>query len=208
MRVHAVTFDALPDAHQLAEWAALSQRIDRLHLRFPDKHAADVYRLTDELLRRGAVKDKLVMHDRLDVALLLDLPAVQCGYRSPPVAIIRNKYPQLTIGASVHSVEEAVQADRAGADYVLFGHVFPTASKAGRPAKGLALLHKVARCVRVPVIAIGGITPSHIKDVAAAGARGVAVQSGIFRADAPLAAAQAYIDAAQHISMHKEEDPC
>lgn len=193
MNVHAVTLDVIPDDEQLNEWTALSRLVDRLHLRFPEKNAADVYRIADALLRRGASKQKLIMHDHLDVALLLSLPAVQCGHRSPPIAAIRDKFPHLTIGASVHSVQAAAEAVQAGADYVLFGHVFPTASKEGQPAQGLARLREVVRTVYVPVIAIGGITPNRLVDVAATGAHGVAVQGGVFHACAPLEAAQAYI---------------
>lgn len=192
MRIHAVTLDQQGKNQQLEQWAHVSHIVDRLHLRFPNKNAADVYRITDELLKRGAKRDRLVVHDRLDIALLLDVPTVQLGYRSPPVAVVRRRFPQLTLGVSVHSVHEAVQASQQGADYVLYGHVFETASKAGLPPQGLASLQEVVRRVPIPVVAIGGITPERLADVAKTGAQGVAVQSGIFQAEDPLQAAKKF----------------
>lgn len=197
MNVHAVTYDVIPDDKQLDQWAALTRLVDRFHLRFPAKNAAEVYRITQALLQRSAVQDNLVMHDHLDVAFLLSLPTVQCGHRSPPIEAVRDKFPRLTIGASVHSVQEAKEAEKAGADYVLFGHIFPTASKAGRPAQGLARLKEVVINVGVPVIAIGGITPARLPKIAATGAQGVAIQSGIFRANSPLETARAYVEQAR-----------
>lgn len=200
MRIHAVTLDQKGNDQQLELWVRLSHVVDRLHLRFPNKHAADVYRITDELLKRGARKGTLVVHDRLDIALLLDLPTVQLGYRSPPAAVIRRRFPQLTLGVSVHSVPEAIQASRQGADYVLFGHVFETASKDGLPPRGLASLEEVARRVSIPVIAIGGITAERLADVAKTGAQGVAVQSGIFQTENPLQAAKIFRKKGQALS--------
>lgn len=210
MNIHAVTLDVIPNDEQLTEWAELSRIVHRLHLRFPKRTAADVYRITNELLRRGAVKRKLVMHDHVDVAVLLSLPAVQCGRRSPPTKAVRAAFSHLTIGASVHSIEEAVQAEQDGADYLLFGHVFPTASKPGLPAQGLARLAEVARRVQLPVVAIGGITPDRLTDVAAAGAQGAAVQSGIFGAPSPLEAARIYVEQARRaaLTLDEEEPQC
>ncbi len=193
MNIHVVTPDVTPDDERLAEWAALARIVHRLHLRFPMKTPADVYRIAHALLQRGAPAERLVIHDHVDVAWLLSVPAVQCGRRSPPAAAVRDKFPTLTIGVSVHSVQEALQAERAGADYVLFGHVFPTASKAGRPAQGLARLREVTRSVRLPVMAIGGVTPRRLAGLAAAGAAGAAVQRGVFGARDPLQAARAYV---------------
>ena len=93
---------------------------------------------------------------------------------------------RLQIGASVHSLDEALEAERAGADWVVFGPVYDTASKrAFGPPQGLERLAAVTRAVRAPVIAIGGVTPERVADVRAAGARGVGVISGILAAASP-----------------------
>ena len=84
-------------------------------------------------------------------------------------------------GVSVHSVAEAVMAERMGADYVTAGHVFLTDCKKGIPARGLPFLRSVCESVRIPVYAIGGITPGNVDSVLGAGAAGFCVMSGIMR---------------------------
>lgn len=191
MRLHAVTLDRNDNVRQLEQWVHVSRTVDRLHVRLTGKDGADIYNTVKQLLAMGAEKEKLIVHDRLDVALLLGLSAVHLGFRSPPVAAVRRRFPQLTIGASVHSLSEAVGAVRDGADYVLYGHVFETRSKPGIPPKGLSQLQKVVQSVDVPVVAIGGITLSRLSAVASTGVQGVAVRSGIFEAESPSDAAAA-----------------
>jgi thiamine-phosphate pyrophosphorylase len=86
---------------------------------------------------------------------------------------------RLKVGRSVHSLAEAVTAADAGADYVTFGHVYPTTTHPGLPPRGLEALHTIVQAVDVPVIAIGGITVDNLADVLATGCAGVAVISAI-----------------------------
>jgi thiamine monophosphate synthase len=78
------------------------------------------------------------------------------------------------IGRSVHSLQSAVDAERDGADFVIFGPVWPSESHSGTPPQGLEALAAVARAVHIPVIAIGGVTEERIADCEAAGAAGYA----------------------------------
>lgn len=95
------------------------------------------------------------------------------------------------IGLSTHSLEQALQAERDGADYIGVGPIYPTGTKPGRPPVGVDLIQQVAGRVHVPFFAIGGITPGNLADVLAAGARRVAVVSGILAApDVKKAAAE------------------
>ena len=87
--------------------------------------------------------------------------------------------PDALIGKSVHSVQAATIAEREGADYIIFGTVFPTSSHAGGPASGTAGLAAAASAVSVPVLGIGGITAQNCKSVMDAGAAGVAVIGAI-----------------------------
>lgn len=130
---------------------------------------------------------RLIVNDRLDVALAVGADGVQRAGTSLGVRDMRAVAgTRLQIGASVHSLEEAVDAERAGADWIVFGPVYDTASKrAFGPPQGLERLAAVTRAVRVPVIAIGGITPARVLDLRAAGARGVGVISGILTAESP-----------------------
>ena len=85
------------------------------------------------------------------------------------------------IGVSVHSVKEAIFAERMGAGYVTAGHIFLTDCKKGLAARGLPFLKNVCESVGIPVYAIGGITPDYVDDVLGAGAAGFCVMSGIMR---------------------------
>jgi thiamine-phosphate pyrophosphorylase len=103
---------------------------------------------------------------------------------------------RLRIGVSVHSLEDAVDAELKGADWVTYGPVYDTPSKRryGAP-QGLQRLATVARGLRIPVIAIGGITPQRVKEVRQAGARGVAAISSILAADSPADATRRFLEA-------------
>jgi thiamine-phosphate diphosphorylase len=88
-----------------------------------------------------------------------------------------------------------VERERQGADFVLFGPVYPSPSKPGyRPAAGTAGLAKVARGLSIPVFALGGISPERVPECLDAGAYGVAVMSGLMQADRPAACARAYLE--------------
>ena len=83
------------------------------------------------------------------------------------------------VGASVHSAEEAVFAEKLGAGYVTAGHIFATDCKKGLPPRGLGFLEKVCENVQIPVLAIGGITRENMMSAIGAGAAGVCVMSGL-----------------------------
>jgi len=138
-----------------------------------------------ELTREAGAR--LIVNDRLDVALAVGADAVQRTGTSLDVRDMRAVAGRrLRIGASVHSVEDAVDAELKGADWVVFGPVYDTPSKRvyGAP-QGLERLAAVARRVKIPVVAIGGITPERVPELLAAGARGVGVISGILAAHSP-----------------------
>lgn len=156
--------------------------------------AALCRRLREPTRARGAL---LVVNDRADVALAVGADAVQRTHASLPVADIRAVAGmRLRIGASVHAVDEARAAEMAGADWVVFGPVFDTPSKRRYgPPQGLAALARVVTAVRVPVVAIGGITPERVADVRRTGACGVGVISAILAASSPADATRRFLDA-------------
>lgn len=132
----------------------------------------------------------LLVNERLDVALASGADGVHLPERSLPLRAARELAGAACIvGRAVHSVEAAERAEREGADYVQAGAVFETASKPGAPAAGVALVRAIAEAVRVPVIAVGGITAGRVAQVIEAGADGVAVIGAILDADDPGAAA-------------------
>jgi thiamine-phosphate pyrophosphorylase len=178
--------------------ACLAAGLPALQVREKDLGAADLAALCRRLRvptrRHGA---RLIVNDRLDVALAVGADGVQRTSTSLPVADMRAVAAgRLRIGASVHALEEARAAEDAGADWVVFGPVYDTPSKRryGAP-RGLEALARVAAALRIPVVAIGGITPERVGDVRAAGAAGVAVISAILAAEAPALATRRFLDA-------------
>ena len=134
-------------------------------------------------LARAAVEETsgtschIVVNDRLDVALAGGTSGVHLRANSFAADRVRRvTRPGFLIGRSVHGVSEAVSVtESGGCDYLIFGTVFPSASKpAGHQAAGLDRLQAVCRATPLPVIAIGGITIANAPDALAAGARGVA----------------------------------
>ena len=122
----------------------------------------------------------VVVNDRIDLALIAGADGVHLKGDAPSPSDVRELTPPgFLIGRSVHSVEEARDAaSSAACDYLVFGTVFPSASKRdGHAVAGTDALAAVCNAVNVPVIAIGGIDVSRARDAAACGARGVAAIS-------------------------------
>jgi thiamine-phosphate pyrophosphorylase len=176
----------------------LAAGLPALQLREKDLGAAELAALCRRLLPPAqSAGAALIVNDRVDVALAVGAAAVQRTGTSLPVDDIRRLVgTRLRIGASTHSLQDALDAEARGADWVTFGPVYDTASKRafGAP-QGLVRLRTVTSRVRVPVVAIGGITPERVGEVLDAGARGVAVISAILAADSPAEATRRFLKA-------------
>jgi len=123
---------------------------------------------------------RVLVNDRVDVALAANAAGVHLGENSMPLEIVtgwRRSAGRLDflIGVSCHSLESACAAEGGGADYVFFGPVFETPSKAafGAP-QGIERLREVCAALRIPVLAIGGINAENLRDCLQAGAAGIA----------------------------------
>ena len=175
----------------------LAAGLPAVQVREKDLGAGDLALLCRRLL--GPARDvgaMLIVNDRVDVALAVGADAVQRTHASLAVQDMRAVAGRrLRIGVSVHSLEDAVDAELKGADWVTYGPVYDTPSKRpyGAP-QGLDRLATVARGLRIPVVAIGGITPERVKEVRAAGARGVAAISAILAAESPAEATRRFLE--------------
>lgn len=128
---------------------------------------------------------KLFINDRFDIALAVGADGVHLTQNSIPVHAVRDTVKKkLMIGVSTHSLKEAKEAEKGGADFITLGPVYSTPSKMkyGDPV-GLDTLRKVSSRIKVPVFALGGVKGHKISDVREAGAYGVAMISEIFEAD-------------------------
>ncbi|NEZ00908.1 thiazole tautomerase TenI [Heyndrickxia shackletonii] len=166
--------------------------IDAFHIREKKKSARELIEIVNQLNANGVPLEKIIINDRIDVAMVARVKGVQLAYHSLDISAVRRVFPSLRLGCSVHSLNEALYAEKFGADYVLFGHIFSTQSKPDVEPRGLEKLREVTTKVTIPVISIGGIDFKHVKKVLKTGVQGVAVMSGVMLADNPLQAVKEY----------------
>jgi thiamine-phosphate diphosphorylase len=165
-----------------------------LHARAPGQTAAFLTTSANRLLALARPPEAAVLvNGRSDIAAGLGANGVQLGRDDLRPADARRVMGQGWIGCSVHSRDEAVEVAREGADFVVVGSVYPTASHPGRPAAGLDLIHEVA-ALGLLVIAIGGITAERAWEVRSAGAYGVAAIGALWHAADPAAATLALLE--------------
>ena len=151
--------------------------VDLIHVREPDLAARDLGALVSDCVAvtRGSVS-RVVVNDRADVALASGADGVHLRASGPSVERVRALGPGgWLVGRSAHSLEELARA--ATADYIIFGTVFATDSKPGVAGQGVAALAEAVGRVKVPVLAIGGLTLDRAETCARAGAAGVAAIS-------------------------------
>ena len=124
-----------------------------------------------------------IVNDRADIAMLSGADGVHLGQDDLPLAAARRLMgaPKV-IGISTHSVEQAREAEAGGADYIGFGPMYPGGLKQTRDAQGLENLRAVRAAVKIPVVAIGGITEERMGEVLAAGANAAAIITDVVRA--------------------------
>jgi thiamine-phosphate pyrophosphorylase len=136
----------------------------------------------------------LLVNDRLDVVLALDLPGAHLSQRSLPPGVARELLgSERVLGLSVHSEEEGELGGEGSVDFFLVGTLFHTPSHPGRVPGGVGRLREIATIDPPPMIGIGGITPERVDEVLKAGAHGVAVRGGVWNATDPAEAVGVYL---------------
>ena len=178
-----------------AEVAAAAMRGGADVIQWRDKEDSDldfleVARRLRELAREQGVL--FIVNDRVAVAMLCKADGVHLGHEDLPVPEVRALVGRsMLIGRSTHSLQEALEAEKAGADYIGVGPVFSTPTKPGYPAVGLDLVRQIGPRIRIPWMAIGGIDLENAGLVSSAGAVRVAVVRAVAAASDPEAAARA-----------------
>ncbi|RLB71451.1 MAG: thiamine phosphate synthase, partial [Deltaproteobacteria bacterium] len=138
-------------------------------------------------------KARLIINDLPELAHEIDADGVHLGQDDVSIAQARQILGhQKLIGISTHSVDQALKAEAHGADYIAIGTIFPTDSKDDTNLVGLKTLSMVRKAVRIPVVAIGGITPDGAFEALDAGADAIAVISGVMADADPARAAKEY----------------
>lgn len=199
-RVHVLTDVVLQARFSHVELArrALAGGADAVQFREKGGSTRELIGVARELaaLCRGAGA-VFIVNDRVDVALAAEADGVHLGQSDFPIALARRLLGERRIiGGSATTLEEARWCVEEGADYVGFGPVYSTGSKAdAAPAQGLGVLREVASAVPVPVVAIGGIGIGNAPEVVRAGAHGVAVISAVCCQEDPAEATRRLLDA-------------
>ncbi|SEH17084.1 thiamine-phosphate pyrophosphorylase [Natronorubrum sediminis] len=182
--------------------AAIDGGVDAIQLREKGTDARFRYELGRELRELTAEAGvDLIINDRVDIARAIDADGVHVGQSDLPVAAVRNLLgPDAVVGCSTSTLEEARQAEAAGADYLGVGTIYGTTSKdvaAEKDGVGPERVADIVASVSIPVVGIGGITAENAGPVVESGATGVAVISEITAATDPAAATAALAEAVE-----------
>ncbi len=189
-------FYAVLDRDDAALARALVRHARVLQVRLKPASGDDIARVA-KMARRVCTEAgaQLIINDRIDIALAVGADGVHLGQTDVPVAdaraLVGNR---LRIGVSTHDLEQVARAVAGGADYLGFGPVFATSTKANPdPVQGLASLRAAVQAAgRVPVVAIGGIATRHARDVYATGVAAICAISSVNGAADVAAAARAF----------------
>ncbi len=161
---------------------AAGARIMQLRMKYAP--ARDLLAAARAIAARCRQRDALfIVNDRVDIAMLAEAHGVHLGQTDLPLDAARLMVGrEMFIGISTHTVEQALAAERGGADYIGFGPMYPGGLKQNVTGQGLDNLRAVRRAVHLPIVAIGGITEASIPAVLAAGADAAAIITDVLRA--------------------------
>ena len=156
-----------------------------IQLREKEYHAKDLYHLAlkfRQITTNAGIL--LIINDHVDIALAVEADGVHLGQEDLPLQVARNLAPDLLIGASTHSLEEALQAQKDGADYINVGPIFPTKTKKeAENILGPDAILRIGPYVKIPLTVMGGINESNIDQVLTKGVQRVAMVTAIIKAE-------------------------
>ena len=207
-----LTLYAVTDRKWLQDGQTLAGQVEQAILggvtvvQLREKHAsaAEFLALAQEVKQ---VTDRyqvpLIINDNLEVALAVDAAGIHVGQEDLAAAAVRQKIgDKKVVGVSAQTVEQALAAEQAGADYLGVGAVFPTSSKDDAVEVDFATLQAICQAVQIPVVAIGGITAENMTALQGSGIVGVAVISAIFGKPDVKKAAQELADKWKSLREH------
>jgi len=172
---------------------AVEGGVDAVQIRENDLTAKEVYEMAVAVKKRTGNKAKVIVNDRIDSAISAGADGIHLGWKSIPIEKalgIARQY-SMIVGVSCHSIEDAAKCADEGVDYISFGPVFDTPSKAGiLDARGVEGIKEVKASIEMPLAAIGGIDESNCREVIKSGADGISVIRAITASDNPRKAAE------------------
>lgn len=197
--LHLVTDDAILARSDFTDLARAAMRVGgkkvALHIRGPGLEGRAIFELAqalrDDAAKAGAL---LLVNDRMDVVLALDLPGGHLGQRSLSPGHARGIVgPHRTLGLSVHDRIEAEESREGQLDFLMVGTLFSTPSHSDAVPGGVERLDEIASTTALPLVGIGGIHPNRVAEVMKGGAHGVAVRGGVWEAPNPVQAVRNYL---------------
>nr|WP_302598958.1 thiamine phosphate synthase [uncultured Cellulosilyticum sp.] len=212
MCLYAVTDRSWLNGKALEEQveAALKGGITCLQLREKDldeeafiEEAKKIKKLTD------AYKVPFIINDNVNVALAVDADGVHVGQKDMAAQDVRTKLgPDKILGVSAQTVEQAISAQEAGADYIGVGAMFTTSTKKDANATSRETLKEIRKNVHIPIVAIGGINKENLMELAGYGADGIAVVSAIFAQENIEEATRVLKELSKEMVKVKESEKC
>lgn len=186
---------------------AVTAGVDLIQIREKDMETRPLLALVEAAVACAqGTATRILVNDRLDVALAARAHGVHLPAHGFPVAEVRRGYPELLIGVSCHDLAELRAAEGGGADFAVFGPVFaPLSKELDRPPVGVERLAEAVRVARIPVLALGGITVENAAECLSAGAAGLAGIS-LFQKSADLGGTVAQLRALGQKGESKKDD--
>jgi len=181
--LYAITESSLPEKELIFKvQRAIKGGITVLQLREKKISTRDFLNRATKLKNMLPHNVTFIVNDRIDIALACGAEGVHLGQKDMPLHLARRIMGEdKVIGISTHSLEEAKKAEKEGADYIGVGPIFPTPTKTDAPGPvGCEIISQIKKEVKIPVVAIGGISPHNLREVLEAGADGIASISAIF----------------------------
>ena len=195
MKLIVVTNDQMPSLDLAQTLVAIEPFIDKVILREKSKTDAELQTFIQTMKENRFDIKKIAIHGNPNLAAAVNINDIQVPGHGLPLPFLKRQFPELSFGKSVHSFEEAQTAAAEGANSILYGHLFKTASKVGLPPRGIDELQQITSSLNIPVYAIGGIQPNHIEPLRRINVAGIAVMSSIFNNENPLESTKSYYDA-------------
>jgi thiamine-phosphate pyrophosphorylase len=178
-----LSYVEMAHAPRVAE-AMIEGNVDVIQLRGKQQTINELVDLASELHKiTSRSSTPLIVNDHVEVATKVPVEGVHVGQDDDPIALVRERAGrQLIVGKSTHSFEQAIAAQREGADYIGFGPIFATPTKPDYTPIGLGDIKRVHVDVMLPIFCIGGIKIDNLEQVVAAGAQRVVIVSGLLKA--------------------------
>ncbi|WP_235822068.1 thiamine phosphate synthase [Gottfriedia luciferensis] len=194
MELIAITDDQHPIEVLASKIIQIIDVVDYVHIREKSKKAIEIITLLNILKINKVDMKKIVLNDRLDIAIFTNLSNLHLPGHGLPLVDVKEYFPNLRVGQSVHTLTDAIQAENDQADYVIYGHCFETNCKNGLPPNGIERLPEMKKNLTIPIYAIGGILPEHVQLLKENNINGIAIMSGIFSSRNPLDSALKYYE--------------